>query len=106
PPGPDFIYNHERDEPPRKHIFERKVIQQLNTMLQAVVLEGTGKAAQLDYTCSAGKTGTSSAYRDAWFIGFTGQYVTGIWLGNDDFTPMGRGAGGGFPAATWHPYLM
>ena len=55
--GNDVIYNHERDEPARKQIFERKVIEQLNTMLQAVVLEGTGKAAQLDYTYSAGKTG-------------------------------------------------
>jgi penicillin-binding protein 1A len=82
------------------------VIEQLNTMLQAVVLEGTGKAAQLDYTYSAGKTGTSSAYRDAWFIGFTGQYVTGVWLGNDDFTPMSRVTGGSFPAQTWHTYMV
>ncbi|MET0156713.1 MAG: PBP1A family penicillin-binding protein [Methyloceanibacter sp.] len=104
--GGDVIYNHERDEPARKQIFERKVIEQLNTMLQAVVLEGTGKAAQLDYTYSAGKTGTSSAYRDAWFIGFTGQYVTGVWLGNDDFTPMSRVTGGSFPAQTWHAYMV
>jgi penicillin-binding protein 1A len=104
--GNEIIYNHERDEPPRKQIFERKVIEQLNTMLQAVVLEGTGKAAQLDYTYSAGKTGTSSAYRDAWFIGFTGQYVTGVWLGNDDFTPMSRVTGGSFPAQTWHTYMV
>jgi penicillin-binding protein 1A len=75
-------------------------------MLQAVVLEGTGKAAQLDYTFSAGKTGTSSAYRDAWFIGFTGQYVTGVWLGNDDFTPMARVTGGSFPAQTWKTYMV
>ena len=104
--GGDLVYNHERDEPPRKQIFDREVISQLNTMLQAVVLEGTGKAAQLDYTYSAGKTGTSSAYRDAWFLGFTGQYVTGVWLGNDDFTPMARVTGGSFPAQTWKTYMM
>ena len=75
-------------------------------MLQAVVLDGTGKAAQLDYTYSAGKTGTSSDYRDAWFIGFTGQYVAGVWLGNDDFTPMSRVTGGSFPAQTWHTYMV
>jgi penicillin-binding protein 1A len=102
----ELVYNHDRDEPPRKQLFDRKVVESLNTMLQAVVLEGTGKAAQLDYTYSAGKTGTSSAYRDAWFIGFTGQYVTGIWLGNDDFTPMARVTGGSFPAQTWHEYMM
>jgi penicillin-binding protein 1A len=104
--GGEIIYNHERDERPRKQIFETKVIEQLNTMLQAVVLEGTGKAAQLDYTYSAGKTGTSSAYRDAWFIGFTGQYVTGVWVGNDDFTPMARVTGGSYPAQIWHAYMM
>jgi penicillin-binding protein 1A len=104
-PG-DLIYNHDRDEPPRKQIFPRKAVEELNTMLQAVVLEGTGKKAQLDYTFSAGKTGTSSAYRDAWFIGFTGQYVTGVWVGNDDFTPMSRVTGGSFPAETWHNYMM
>jgi penicillin-binding protein 1A len=71
-----------------------------------VVTEGTGKKAQLDYTYSVGKTGTSSAYRDAWFIGFTGQYVTGVWLGNDDFTPMARVTGGSFPAQTWHSFLV
>lgn len=104
--GGDLVYSHDRDEPPRKQIFDREVIGQLNTMLQAVVTEGTGKAAQLDYTYSVGKTGTSSAYRDAWFIGFTGQYVTGVWLGNDDFTPMARVTGGSFPAQTWHTYMV
>ena len=78
----------------------------LNTMLQGVVLNGTGKAAQLDFTYSVGKTGTSSNYRDAWFIGFTGQYVAGVWLGNDDFTPMSRVTGGSFPAQTWHNFMV
>ena len=74
--------------------------------MQGVVLNGTGKAAQLDFTYSVGKTGTSSNYRDAWFIGFTGQYVAGVWLGNDDFTPMSRVTGGSFPAQTWHTFLV
>jgi penicillin-binding protein 1A len=104
--GNNIVYNHERDEPPRKQIFDREVIGVLNTMLQGVVLHGTGRRAQLDYTYSVGKTGTSSAYRDAWFMGFTGQYVTGVWLGNDDFTPMARVTGGSFPAQTWHTYMM
>jgi penicillin-binding protein 1A len=104
--GGDVVYNHDRDEPPRKQLFDRKVIEVLNTMLQGVVLHGTGRASQLDYTYNVGKTGTSSAYRDAWFMGFTGQYVTGVWLGNDDFTPMARVTGGSFPAQTWHNYMM
>ena len=78
----------------------------LNTMLQQVVTGGTGRAAQLDFTYSIGKTGTSSAFRDAWFMGITGQYVTGVWLGNDDFTPMSRVTGGSFPAQTWHTFMV
>jgi penicillin-binding protein 1A len=101
-----LLYSHDRDEPPRKQIFDRKVIEMLNTMLQGVVLGGTGRAAQLDYTNSVGKTGTSSNFRDAWFMGFTGQYVAGVWLGNDDFTPMSRVTGGSFPAQTWHNFMV
>ncbi len=104
-PG-DLIYNHTRDEPKRKQIFEREAVEKLNSMLQTVVQAGTGRRAQLDYTNVAGKTGTSSAYRDAWFMGFTGQYVTGVWLGNDDFSPMARVTGGSFPAQTWKTYMM
>jgi penicillin-binding protein 1A len=101
-----IVYNRDADEPPRKQVLDRKVVETLNTMLQGVVLNGTGKAAQLDYTNSAGKTGTSSNYRDAWFIGFTGQYVAGVWLGNDDFTPMSKVTGGSFPAQTWHNFMV
>ncbi|MGB2932464.1 MAG: hypothetical protein WBB88_08930, partial [Methyloceanibacter sp.] len=64
------------------------------------------RRAQLDFTNSVGKTGTSSNYRDAWFVGYTGQYVVGVWLGNDDFTPMARVTGGSFPAETWHNFLV
>jgi penicillin-binding protein 1A len=101
-----LLYSHDRDEKPREQIFDRKAVETLNTMLQGVVLNGTGKAAQLDYTWTAGKTGTSSNYRDAWFIGFTGEYVVGVWLGNDDFTPMARVTGGSFPAQTWHDFML
>ena len=60
--------------------------------------------AQLDFTYSAGKTGTSSSYRDAWFVGFTGALVTGVWVGHDDFRPMSNGSvtGGSLPAPAWH----
>jgi len=102
----ELLYSHERETPPRKQLFDRKVVETLNTMLQGVVTNGTGKATQLDYTYNVGKTGTSTAYRDAWFVGFTGQYVAGVWLGNDDFTPMARVTGGSFPAQTWHNFMV
>jgi len=101
-----LLYSHRNDEPARKQLFDREVVETLNSMLQGVVTYGTGRRAQLDYTHSVGKTGTSSNYRDAWFMGFTGQYVAGVWLGNDDFTPMARVTGGSFPAQTWHDFMV
>ena len=101
-----LLYSHVNDRPARKQLFDVKVVEGLNTMMQAVVTSGTGKRAQLDYTHSVGKTGTSSNYRDAWFVGFTGQYVAGVWLGNDDFTPMARVTGGSFPAEAWHNFMV
>jgi penicillin-binding protein 1A len=101
-----LLYSHERDTPARKQLFSRQSVEMLNTMLQGVVTGGTGRAANLDYTYAIGKTGTSSNFRDAWFMGITGQYVAGVWLGNDDFSPMSRVTGGSFPAQTWHNFMV
>ena len=73
-------------------------------MMKDVIQYGTGKRAALDRP-AAGKTGTSSDYRDAWFFGFTADYVTGVWLGNDNNEPMKKVTGGGLPAALWHGYM-
>ncbi len=100
----EVVYSHDLNEPKPKQVFERNVIEQMNQMQEQVVLAGTGRAAQLDFTHVAGKTGTSSSYRDAWFIGYTGQYVTGVWFGNDSFSPMNRVTGGSLPAQTWKLY--
>jgi penicillin-binding protein 1A len=70
-----------------------------------VVEEGTAKRAMLDGIKAAGKTGTTNAFRDAWFMGFTGNYVCGIWFGNDDYTPTNRMTGGSLPAQTWHDIM-
>ncbi len=74
------------------------------SLLQAVVNEGTGKAARLDRPV-AGKTGTSQDYRDAWFVGFTSDFVVGVWTGNDDDTPMQQVVGGDLPAKIWHDFV-
>ena len=103
----EVVYLRERDEPPPAQIFKREHIEILNTMLEKVVSEGTGMAAKLDFTTVAGKTGTSSGPRDVWFVGFTGQYVTGVWFGNDDFSEMASGTTGGHMSApAWHEYMV
>ncbi|MCB1522119.1 MAG: PBP1A family penicillin-binding protein [Hyphomicrobiaceae bacterium] len=101
----ELIYSRERDEPAAPQIVERQVAEQLNQMLWAVVQEGTGRRASLDFTYSVGKTGTSSSYRDAWFVGFTGKYVTGVWVGNDDFRPTRGVTGGSLPAQIWQSLM-
>ncbi|MEZ5816291.1 MAG: PBP1A family penicillin-binding protein [Hyphomicrobiaceae bacterium] len=102
----EVIYSRERDEPPAPQVMKPKHAEYMNQMMQMVVTEGTGKRAALDFTNAVGKTGTSSSYRDAWFMGFTGDYVTGVWIGNDDFRPMDRVTGGSIPATTWHNFMQ
>ena len=77
----------------------------LLSMMQEVVTSGTGRAAQLGDWPVAGKTGTSQDYRDAWFIGFTADLVTGVWVGNDDNTPMNKVVGGSIPTHIWHDFM-
>ncbi len=101
----ELVYSRERDEPPAPQVVEPRVAEQMNQMMQLVVTEGTGRRAMLDITHAVGKTGTSSSYRDAWFMGFTGRYVTGVWIGNDDFRPMRNVTGGSLPAAAWHSFM-
>jgi membrane peptidoglycan carboxypeptidase len=74
-------------------------------LLEAVVTEGTGKAARLDRR-SAGKTGTTDDYRDAWFVGFTTSIVVGVWVGNDDNKPMDQVTGGDLPARIWRDFVV
>jgi penicillin-binding protein 1A len=74
-------------------------------LLQLVVERGTGRAAAID-GFAAGKTGTSQNYRDAWFIGFSDLLVAGVWVGNDDETPMNDVTGGNLPARIWHDFMV
>jgi penicillin-binding protein 1A len=85
-------------------LFARQNIAQLNYVLEKVVEEGTGRAAQIP-TSAAGKTGTSQNFRDAWFIGYTAKYTAGIWVGNDNNEPMNRVTGGSYPAQVWQQIM-
>lgn len=101
----EVIYRHDLDAPPPRRIIDASTIETMVSMMMQVVLAGTGRRAQLSNTEVAGKTGTTNGYKDAWFIGYTGNYVGAIWFGNDDDTPMEKMTGGTLPAATWHDVM-
>jgi len=101
----ELIYSRDRDEPEAPQVVKRSVAEKLNWMLQKVVTDGTAKRAQLDFTNSVGKTGTSTGPKDVWFVGFTGKYVGVVWLGNDDNKPMRGTTGGHFAAPVWHSIM-
>ncbi|MCV6596551.1 MAG: penicillin-binding protein [Mangrovicoccus sp.] len=79
---------------------------QLVYMLNQVIENGTGRRAQLDDRPAAGKTGTTQASRDAWFVGFTADYVAGVWMGYDDNSPLKDVTGGGLPAEIWRETML
>ena len=84
---------------------DRTKSRSMNRMMSQVLIRGTGKAATFGFP-AAGKTGTSSDYRDAWFMGFTSDFVGGVWVGNDDREQMNKVVGGGLPAQIWHDVMV
>ena len=87
------------------HMIDPQPLGMLNDLLRGVVDTGTGRAARLPNRQVAGKTGTTSDYRDAWFIGYTPDLIAGVWVGNDDNTPMHKVSGGGLPAQIWRGFM-
>lgn len=89
-----------------ERVISQEAAEYLTYMMYMVVQEGTGARAKLSSRQAAGKTGTTSAARDAWFIGFTADYVAGVWMGYDDNTPLAGVTGGGLPAEIWHEVMI
>ncbi len=87
-------------------VIRGDVLAEMNDMLRAVITEGTGKRAHIEGIDVAGKTGTTQAYRDAWFIGYTAALTAGVWVGNDDNKPMRKVMGGGLPARIWREIMV
>jgi penicillin-binding protein 1A len=101
----EVVWRFDRDGKKPEQVLRPQVALDMNFMMNKVVEEGTGKRAILEGIKAAGKTGTTNAYRDAWFVGFTGNYVCGVWFGNDDYAPTNRMTGGSLPAMTWHQIM-
>ena len=97
----ELVYDFERDAPKPKRVLSEKAASAMNSMLVQVPEWGTARRAALPLIRSAGKTGTTQGYRDAWYVGFTGNYTAAVWMGNDDFTPTKEMTGGSLPAMTW-----
>lgn len=99
----NVLYKREGDGPGR--VLEPTDAAMMNWMMAGVIEYGTGTAAKIGRP-AAGKTGTSSDFRDAWFMGFSRDLVGGVWMGNDDNHPMKRVTGGGLPARLWQKIMV
>jgi penicillin-binding protein 1A len=101
----ELMWRWDRDGKKPVQVITPQVAMDMNMMMSKVVEEGTGRRAILDGIKAAGKTGTTNAYRDAWFVAFTGNMICGVWFGNDDYTTMHQMTGGSLPAQTWHEIM-
>lgn len=100
----NLIWEHDvHAEKPR--VLSEQTVAYMNQMMRAVVTSGTGTRAQIEGVPALGKTGTTTSYRDAWFAGFTGNYVAAVWLGNDDYRPTNNLTGGLLPTMAWQKFM-
>ncbi len=90
---------------PRERVLSEQTVAYMNGMMRGVITGGTGGRANVEGVPVVGKTGTTSCYRDAWFCGFTGNYVAAVWFGNDDYHPTNDLTGGTLPAIAWQKFM-
>jgi penicillin-binding protein 1A len=102
----DLVWRFDRDARKPVQVIDPQVALDIAMMLNSAAEQGTGRRAMLPGIPIAGKTGTTNAYRDAWFVGFTGNYIAGVWYGNDDYQPTNRMTGGSLPAMTWQQIML
>jgi penicillin-binding protein 1A len=87
-------------------VVDQSYVAEMNDMMNATLVSGTGRQAALPDQIAGGKTGTSQSSRDAWFVGYTAHYVGGVWVGNDDGSKMHNVTGGTLPAHIWHDIMV
>src|SRR6185437_6989437 len=100
------LYDHGVGGAERRPVIGQPALSYMIRMMRQVIASGTGTRAAVKGYDLAGKTGTTSDYRDAWFIGYTGGFVTAVWVGRDDNTSMKKVTGGAAPAGVWHDYMV
>ncbi|WP_062226697.1 transglycosylase domain-containing protein [Aureimonas frigidaquae] len=100
----EVLYERPSEVPPM--VITADIAGMMNAMLTGVVTSGTGRRAQLDGWQVAGKSGTTQDFKDAWFIGYTANLTTGVWLGNDNGKPMRQVTGGSLPAEAWKAFMV
>ena len=101
----EVVWRFDRDGPKPRQTIPAQVARDMAFMMNKVAEEGTGRRALLTGIRVAGKTGTTNNYRDAWFMGYTGNLVGGVWIGNDDYSSTNRMTGGSLPAMIWQPIM-
>jgi penicillin-binding protein 1A len=100
-----LVWRFDRDGKKPQQVITPEVAVEMIKMMNSVVQNGTGKRAQLDGIPTCGKTGTTNDWRDGWFVGYTGNFVGAVWMGNDDFTSTKHMTGGTMPAMVWHDIM-
>ncbi len=101
--GNKVLYTRQPDQ--LGQAIDPRHVAMMNTMMQETLISGTARKAEIPGWTAAGKTGTSQDFRDAWFIGYTANLVTGVWLGNDDNSPTKKATGGGLPVEVWTRFM-
>jgi penicillin-binding protein 1A len=98
-----LLYARQPEQP--NQVIEPRNVALMNVMMQETLVSGTARKAEIPGWAAAGKTGTSQDFRDAWFVGYTANLVTGVWLGNDDNSPTKKATGGGLPVEVWTRFM-
>ncbi len=102
--GGELVYEFDHDAP-RERVLSETTVANMNSMLRGVITGGTGRRADVVGVPVVGKSGTTSSYRDAWFAGFTGNFVSAVWFGNDDYRPTNNLTGGTLPAIAFQKFM-